>query len=269
MVCIIEPHGDDALISSFTLLHTLSSMSEPVKLITLSERSSEGLREYFPDFDIQFKDLEDVNYRYKPKIDTHEINRLYKSGCHVSSHVRGKCIDGVPTPVKVQAELQITRLKMELTESCSLDNLWVVPLGLDHPYHIIVSYMMDTISPNTIYYIEKPYLSKRYIRQVVSDQEILSVDTHVRISVQYSEALKDLKSKIFREVYPTEQSLLRFTRDSVLSDDDEYLVPRHLTDDFTDMLRRSDLKYTVYVGGKIYNENHDGDQPEGSTLSMG
>lgn len=261
MFYFVEPHGDDALISCFTLLKSLDYSGRRSHLITLSERSSEGLAKRIPSLESEFMDLDDINYRYKPKIDTHEINRMYKKGDPVASYVRAKCMQDVPADVKSHAESQLSKWLIDLKPNLDKFGVFVVPLGLDHPYHIFVSDKLKSSlrHDNKIYYVEKPYLSKRYIRQVVEDQSRFFEDKYAHIIVEYTEELKTLKAILFKEVYPTEQSLLRFTRDSVLSDPDEFFVPFHLVNGVTDLLRRSGLSYKVKVGGKEY-ESNDSDQ---------
>ena len=78
-VTIVEPHGDDALISCCTALEALP-ITLSTTLITLSERPSNSLIEYFDSLrKVEYKDLEDLNYKYRPKINTHEIHRMYKN----------------------------------------------------------------------------------------------------------------------------------------------------------------------------------------------
>ena len=78
-VTIVEPHGDDALISCCTALEALP-ITLSTTLITLSERPSNSLIEYFDSLrKVEYKDLEDLNYKYRPKNNTNENHTMYKN----------------------------------------------------------------------------------------------------------------------------------------------------------------------------------------------
>lgn len=259
-VTIVEPHGDDALISCCTALEALP-ITISTTLITLSERPSNSLIEYFDSLrKVEYKDLEDLNYKYRHKINTHEIHRMYKNDDAIVPYLRKLILKDVPLTLRDRV---IDQVKTTLDSSISSDtDLLLLPSGLDHPYHLVVSDYNYSRS-KIIYYLEKPYLSKRYIREYVNQYCRYDISV-VHLIVEYTESLKSKKSEIFKAVYPTEQSLLRFTRQSILEDPDEYLVPVSLISEVQAMFNMAGFNTYIEKDGKYY-ENFDSCQPKSST----
>ena len=219
---------------------------------TLSKsRSSSRLLQYDLSIDdYHYPELQDIDYSYKPKINTHKYNRMYAESINERSLPKryrridlyatmvDECMKNVPDSLYAACyhEIQDYVKSLHLTP----DDIMVYPVGLDHPYHITVNeslhrYAMD-IGAKSILYADKPYLSKRYIRQSLDSKyhDAYTLDiNHVNVK-----SLED-KTEIFSTVYPTERNLLRFTRDSVLKDPDLYIFeePSHLRD-FVDLVVR-------------------------------
>lgn len=258
-VTIVEPHGDDALISSCTALEVLPILS--TTLITLSERPSNSLIEYFNSLkEVEYENLEDLNYKYRSKINTHEIHRMYKNDDTIVPYLRKLIMKDVPIPL---CERVTDQVKTTLNSSISSDtDLLFLPSGLDHPYHLVVSYY-NYSRAKIIYYLEKPYLSKRYIREFVNQYCRYNISV-AHLIVEYTEELKSKKYDLFKSVYPTEQSLLRFTRQSILEDPDEYLVPVSIISEVQAMFNMAGFNTYIEKDGKYY-ENFDSCEPKSST----
>ena len=220
---VIEPHGDDALISAWTALKGNLS----IDLLTCAERSSAGLRDHLSDECVcmtTFLDQLDINLGLRPKVDTHEVNRLFKNGEDVS-YYRELTLSAVLDNIELyNSEGLLAETLLSKLATGSYYDFVLVPVGLDHPYHVFISDMIHRLVPvNTklIRYVDKPYIAKRYCKQILEcwskNNPTLSVMT-----VRYNTEESNEKRKVFASVYPTEQSLLRFTSDSILIDPDIY-----------------------------------------------
>lgn len=260
-VTIVEPHGDDALISCCTALEALPIILSTT-LITLSERPSNSLIECFDSLKkVEYKDLEDLNYKYRPKINTHEIHRMYENDDALVPYLRSLIMKGVPSSLYGRV---VDQVETTLNHSIPLDtDLVFLPAGLDHPYHLVVSDYVYHGYAEVIRYLEKPYLSKRYIREYVNQYCRYDISV-AHLIVEYTKESKSKKFEIFKSVYPTEQSLLRFTRQSILEDPDEYLVPVSMISEVQAMFSMAGFNTYIEKDGKYY-ENYDSRQPKSST----
>lgn len=234
----IEPHGDDAWLSASTIL----TRSTESLILTMSGRSSAGLSEFLhlgSEYQecTRFYDLPEINLSLRPRIDTHVIHRAYESRDHV--HMMNIYNDAVvyAPAVEEAARIAIEPLKDFLpilhkihydTEALGYTPIYVLPVGLDHPYHKLVSDEFTSMLPlnNILYYAEKPYTSKRYIREIMEVHPITKVATwnvdsrYERVSVPVDSP--EFKESVFRKVYPTEVSMLRFSSESLLHSPEEF-----------------------------------------------
>lgn len=234
----IEPHGDDAWLSASTLL----TRSTESLILTMSGRSSAGLSEFihlgseYQEY-TRFYNLPEIDLSLRPKIDTHVIHKAYKSRDHV--HMMDIYNDAVvyAPAVEEAARIAIEPLKDFLpilqkihyeTEDLGYTPIYVLPVGLDHPYHKLVSDEFTSMLPlnNILYYAEKPYTSKRYIREIMEVHPITKVATwnvdsrYERVSVPVDSP--EFKESVFRKVYPSEVSMLRFSSESLLHSPEEF-----------------------------------------------
>lgn len=219
---IVEPHGDDAFISCSS---TLMNSDFDIYLCTMSDRSSEGLREFYPSIkDTSFIDTKDVHYDYHLRYNTHNIHRryqagedLYKTYCYDmdgllvdnedAKHLHSQFLNGFFT-----AYLNDDKLLLQ-------GDLLLMPVGLFHPNHYATRRLIDSILDKDhprIYYVDKPYIEKRYVREILSTSNFISYTAPVQS--------KETRAEIFKKVYPTEQSLLRFSSKSILECKDIYAV---------------------------------------------
>lgn len=224
-VLIIEPHGDDALLSAYKIL---SNKICDIDIITLSGRSSEKLKgnQYLGTINnITYLDLEDIDYDTRPKCNTHEYNKMYKEGINVYEHyctVLGKEYGDEVWSQLVDVANKIS----ENIEDIHDYDIVLIPAGLNHPYHYFIYKAMRLITdkeeiPNIIYYAEKPYISNRYVRQMLDG--LIKSENLSRYEVSMTEGDTAFKSQTFREVYPTEVNMLRFSSECLLKDNDVYL----------------------------------------------
>ena len=233
----IEPHGDDAWLSASSIL-TLSSES---LILTMSGRPSSGLSEFIhlgsECLDCtKFYDLPEIDLSLRPKIDTHAIHRAHESKDHVTMvNIYEDAVVYAPAVVesaKVAREClsefsQILQRVDSETRALGYTPIYVLPVGLDHPYHRLVSDEFTTMLPidNILYYAEKPYTSKRYIREIMEVHPITRTETSLdtrydRVSVPIESP--DFKETVFRKVYPSEVSMLRFSSESLLYSPEEF-----------------------------------------------
>ena len=223
-VLIIEPHGDDSLISCYRILRS----DAQVKVLTLSERSSERLSEHFKFVESEFLDLQDYNYDNRPA-DHVQVNRWHKEGKNTYQeyvnllHEKDGFEEIVVSPL-------IDVVKEELLKN--VYDIILVPLGVVHPYHIAVREACERIqeslrhaglgyiSDKFVYYSEGPYNGKKYGKlleeDAISQLNLLSLD------VFSEEGFIKHKEKVFKDVYPTEVKLFRFTYDEVVCNGELY-----------------------------------------------
>lgn len=230
-ILIIEPHGDDAILSTSTIIECGISKCYDVDIATLGHsRDSEGLKKFYMINSIKYYDLPELDYSLKPKINTNDVHRRYKSNTLEPEYVRSMIMNHVRESVGQSYFDEVyTRTRdviYELFSEYQEDkrNIIVTPYGLDHPYHILVASIVNSyrslygITVAHFMYLDKPYTSKRYIQE--------SIDIDIEDKSLYTVLLGDtsVKSEAFTKVYPTERSLLRFTRDEILVMPERYVV---------------------------------------------
>jgi len=234
----IEPHGDDAWLSASTIL----TRSTESLILTMSGRSSAGLSEFIhlgsEDQECtRFYDLPEIDLSLRPKIDTHVVHRAYKSRDHVymmdlytDAVVHAPAVEGAAR-IAIEPLKDFLRILQKIhydTEDLGYTPIYVLPVGLDHPYHKLVSDEFTSMLPlnNILYYAEKPYTSKRYIREIMEVHPITRIATwnvdsrYERVSVPVENP--EFKESVFRKVYPSEVSMLRFSSESLLHSPEEF-----------------------------------------------
>lgn len=138
-ITIVEPHGDDALISCYPILIG----EEPIKIITLGHsRSSEKLAKHFPSIkDVIYADLYEVSIHiaraaYRESLDRHDT--LYKTPwdwqLKETEKTGGNLWDEARAILK-----DYLWPKLKSIEEDGPETLVLAPVGLVHPYHIMVA----------------------------------------------------------------------------------------------------------------------------------
>ena len=136
---VIEPHGDDALLSASSVIESRLKSGIPVELYTIGHsRSSEGMKKYWDLSKYEYYDLPEIDYSLRPKVNTHEIHRLYTQSQLPYKYVESLILRNenvFQTYYKVYDQ-NFKTLK-EIFKGITHDDTLLSPYGLDHPYHIL------------------------------------------------------------------------------------------------------------------------------------
>lgn len=218
MITIIEPHGDDALISCYPLLMS----DEQVRVVTLgNSRSSLGLEKHFKNVTTEYWDLYQISYfLVKPTY------RDYSAWLKSSDK-------SIPNPWIWQHTFVRNQAAELWTESSDILKDAIVgivdafpahsdvylPVGLLHPYHILVSTMFERFSqfrPDVRfrYYSEAPYNSHKWARTIEESRpKGQLIQTSRELDYKHKEA-------VFRDVYPTEVKMyFAYSYDQVIKNE--------------------------------------------------
>lgn len=231
----IEPHGDDAWLSASTLL----LRSKDSLLLTMSSRSSEKLAEVLSrPIETKFYDLPEIHLNLRPKINTYDIHRAYVNKrftemwdiyhtAVMEADSLQSAYDEALRALFVTATPSILGMHEEMVnQGCT--PIYVLPVGLDHPYHELITRNLSSILPeeSLLYYADKPYIQKRYIREIMDIHPVtrrtalVNHTVYDRVTIPIGNI--DYKETVFRTVYPTETSLLRFSNVVLLEDPEEF-----------------------------------------------
>lgn len=218
---VIEPHGDDALLSGSSVIELALKSGIPVELYTIGHsRSSEGMKKYWNLSKYKYYDLPEIDYSLRPKVNTHEVHKLYLHGMLPYKYVELYIMENEKV-LEVYRKVydQTYDVLKEILKDLDSEDILLSPYGLDHPYHILIAHIIKDIDPQCkkIFYLEKPYLSKRYIRESIN---IESITIPYAISIEHPEVKEDA----FVSVYPTEKSMFRFSKDALISEPEEYIL---------------------------------------------
>lgn len=98
----------------------------------------------------------------------------------------------------------------------------LLPVGLCHPYHIITGKVIRKLGNlNFILYQDKPYYQYRYVKEMYESFKKFS-----NYKVEFKSPTVNKEDSVidtFRKVYPTEISMLRFSRDILTKSEDTYI----------------------------------------------
>ena len=216
-VLILEPHGDDAVLSCNSILET----NNDIDIVTFSdERTSEGLKEFYPSvkstkyvgFDnLWFKDN-------KPLLETHKVHKDYLLHKPIAKNYDKTLIENFGDEYR-RAEYELYNYLSNF--SINEYDLVVCCSGISHPYHValrnaMLRYLKSYEIP-VLWYGDKYYLNNRYAKEFYETlPEILDVDSE--INEGYEEIPDNLLVQLAMEaVYPTEIKLFRFYRPIILN----------------------------------------------------
>lgn len=218
-VLIIEPHGDDAIISCHSILR---SPATTVDILTLSERPSEGLKQFadhLPNLGkFDYLDMSDYNWKTKP-INHHTVNRWGRDGLNTYHEYLA---------VLAQEEDYNSRLKevMPILDDYIRKgdyDLVFAPMGVIHPYHMVVKEavrILEHWSDKVVYYSEPPYNGKKYGQLLEKDAAVLLATLGYGL-VEFRSDFYE-KEKIFATTYPTETGMFRFSKSDILENTEKY-----------------------------------------------
>ena len=189
---IIEPHGDDAILSCSSVLSKASLV-----VTVFKDRPSEGLKKYFPNLDFvclgfSYTDVTQYPERMKPAL----VCELIKNGIN-------------PNKVSSEALMKkdaamIEAMSSGLRKHIKSNDLVYSILGIWHPHHIIARLAASEISNNTVYYSEPSARFKRVgqlMERAAMDAVGITETKQLRVHPD--------KLDIFKKVYPTETYLIR------------------------------------------------------------
>lgn len=222
-VLIVEPHGDDAFISCSS---ALIQEDLDITVLTMSDRDSHNLDSYYDAVKhTVYIDAPDIHYDLRLKYSTHDIHRRYLAG----EDLYQKYIQDMNHHLLVEHRQDYESFVNKIKDSIDLlpvdYDLAIIPLGLFHPNHYATwRASRSFILPNIprIYYVDKPYIEKRYVK------EILKCSSYNLYTAPVQE--KSIRAEYFKKLYPTEQSLLRYSSETILEWKDIYAIPEEYKD---------------------------------------
>lgn len=222
-VLIVEPHGDDAFISCSSAM-----LKQDIKsnVVTFADRDSHRLGDVYDSVHkTTWLDAPDVHYDFRIKYSTHDIHKRFLAGENLyDSYI--KDMDNLLLDKETDASNIYIDIFFKLLDYTAVIleedyDLAILPLGLFHPNHYAVHKLSKILlSPDIpkIYYVDKPYIEKRYV------QEILKCSPYSLFTAPVED--KETRAKIFKSLYPTEQGLLRYSSQTILEWKDIYAVPK-------------------------------------------
>lgn len=214
-ILILEPHGDDALLSCYDLLKS----DEEIFLMTFSERGSDSLQEKMPSIKYsEYMDYPNLWFRDgKSLLKSHEVHRDYNNGVSVYYKYLKTLMSEFGEEFIRDVE-QVSRRIAEIMYQYDPDVV-VCPVGLSHPYHVVVREAWNSIKCKpTLYYVDKYYIQTRYNKEIY--QDFLRNNSEYREYNPGYEPLPESRDEIaslLKECYPTESMLLRFYSDIILN----------------------------------------------------
>lgn len=216
-ILLIEPHGDDSLCSASSVLR---STKFNVDVLTLSGRPSHGLKDLYPSVNSTvFLDLPDLDYYRRPKVNTHEIHKMFIEGINVYTYYLDLIYDTLYNDCQATEDSISEFVYSYITDYY---DVILLPVGLCHPYHIITGKSIRKLGNlNFILYQDKPYYQYRYVKEMYESFKKFS-----NYKVEFKSPTVDKEDSVidtFRRVYPTEISMLRFSRDILTKSEDTYI----------------------------------------------
>lgn len=195
---IIEPHEDDALFSASSLLFPYHCEFPQLNklIVTCSVRTKEtGRLCQSLGHQSQYIELPDLSWLIRLKDNSLPTWEDY------INHYRS-------------IYPHYDQLKLSLEKIFSIDaNTFVFPLGMKHPYHVLISSICFELSigKKSLVYFDFPYCNRKrwegYIKWRIKDRQIDTVPVE-----------KEKRLKLLKEFYPDQMGLLRFEGDKWLDD---------------------------------------------------
>lgn len=222
-VLMIEPHGDDALLSCLSFI---KKNNVDIDLITFSDRESEGLFKHYSSI------VSTHYYRYpslgytngKPYLETHAVHRGFKNGDPIYDNYTEFIRDHHSTEYKELFDKMVTDIDNYLSRKDY--DLVVSPSGLVQPHHVLVRQSVDEALKNknipVLYYADKYYIQNRYAKEMYESMKLSmksNNSTEIEINPGYSkyQAPNQEVYNMMEEIYPTELKLFRFYSDIIMN----------------------------------------------------
>ena len=259
-ILAIEPHGDDILLSCFSVLRQEKAT---VDVLTLGLNPERNIHSDNPSLQLglRFPTVTNVWHARLPEWNVSErgynhndVNRWAKSGLNPWQVTR----EMVASCTGFSKGGPLSRLKRFFQEEYEVGtyDLILAPLGLAHPYHMCVRLAVDECLPlNAVYYCESPYRHKKYVQKLIEGARKLLPDRGRTLRVQpikeTAYGIRKEKVKMFSLIYPTETAMLVWTKQQV-GDPEEIFVGKeeHLRI-LADCIEEKPHEYTTTIGGPI------------------
>ena len=207
---IIEPHGDDALLSAWPLL-----FSERAVLTTFSARPSYGLETWFTTLQADFLDWGNISSAMRPLVAIKRIEDLELSKWHWQAERMQQVVRGW-----WEKYYHAAFWFHGCIRAMSSREVLAVPIGIIHPFHILIgsaaslAYCHKTERPDArrpvpmIFYSDAPYngccqeIEKFHPVANLPDYKLLEIKASDWPNRRFS------RKDIFKNVYPTERKLV-------------------------------------------------------------
>ena len=214
-ILILEPHGDDALLSCYSILET----NHDIDILTFSARSSDGLEKHYPSIKgLMFCNINNLWYPDgKIILKTHEVHKAFTAGEPIAHNYLTKLKEIFGS--EFDEDVEEVKEKILLTLGQSQPDIVVCPISVVHPYHIVVREAWRSLQLDipTLYYADKYYIQNRYGKEMYEDLRTeLHLDQEVNPGYEYLSEKNTRIANILCEVYPSESMLLRFYSDIIL-----------------------------------------------------
>ena len=214
MIYVFEPHGDDALLSCWPLLN--NSVKAPVTVVTLGHsRSSSGLMKYLPQVtSTLYLDLPELDWKFRGSYAAGAREHRKTAGKDTLFDWQIKATESRNPGDFERAFLALLQCLPKLVSAIHVDDIVVLPVGLVHPYHVLVSHLFQHLLSTTNflkarvwYYSDCPYNCGKWTLDVELSHPALLQRSTFEFDVL---AQAEFKKQVFLSVYPTESNLLRF-----------------------------------------------------------
>lgn len=230
---IIEPHADDALFSTFSIMSDTSKVIDVLTCCTHSDgRSSDKLVDYIPTVkSVTTLSMTEDNFLWSSKsFNHHDVNRVAKDPevcTYTWTQFRTKWDNS-------EYEEALTQLTQDVVVqlNAGYDEVYI-PVGIVHPFHILVAEACQSAlsqidsEVEVYYYAERPYSHKKFTYRIYEDFKKNYTPGYVSELKTYDGSLK---GKIIEKVYPGELANFHWDLDKIL-EFPELILERRLSDE--------------------------------------
>lgn len=188
---ILEPHGDDALLSASSLLPSCTAV-----YTIFNDRSSERLREFFPYLSVVSLGVDcKQGLQYADRPPSSALSRYFT--------LTGEFWASYRDYIALTNQKIIQEVVESLSDTLRGETV-VTTLGLVHPQHLTARLIAEALS-NDIWYMSEPAVRFRRVGQLAERMALANSD----ICSQISQPCLENKLAIFKRCYPTESYLIR------------------------------------------------------------
>lgn len=233
-VLIIEPHGDDAVLSAFDICKSyIKGGISKLDIVTLaSTRSSQGLVDKGYASSSKFYEIPHSVFQERPTKPI-EVNRLYKIGENIDDYFSNLCLDLYKSQYD-KIDSVVRSLK-----DYNYDVV-VTVVGVSHVDHILtrLSVMNHFDKSRLILVSDVPYSSKVYGKKLL-DSALNNLGLNID-SMVYGKKMEEDKISCFTEVYPTERMMLRWDKDNITKPCEYFCFSEYTKDFMNKIIKESE-----------------------------